>query len=434
MNRQEFKDYFDGRIVLLDGATGSNLQKKGMPSGICVEQWVLDHEEVLAELQREYAEAGSNVVYASTFAANRIKFREFGLQDRVAEMNKRLVAVSRRAVGDSVLVAGDVTMTGQQLEPLGALTFDELTDAYKEQMTALCEGGVDFIGIETMMSLQETRAAVIAAKEATELPVLVTMSFGEDGRTLYGTDAGTAAVVLDGLGVDAVGVNCSAGPDKMLSVIQDMRAVTKLPIVAKPNAGLPKLGADGSTEYDMSPEEFVHHMKALAQAGATVLGGCCGTNPEYIRGLRDAVDTWQIEAVENTSDAVYITSERAAKEWNDECQTGVISSMENEELADDWKDEIYDTMYDCIDECADDEADVICICIDGTPGADAQMMQKVVMEAVSYTSVPLIFESQDPGILEAALRYYPGRTAVRTDMADREKVGALAQRYGAAVL
>lgn len=432
MNKQEFDKYFRKGIVLLDGATGSNLQKMGMPSGICVEQWVLENEDMLQNLQRSYVEAGSNVVYASTFAANRIKFSEFGLEGQVADMNCDLVALSKKAVGDKALVAGDVTMTGQQLAPLGTLGFEELVDAYKEQMQALESAGADFIVIETMMSLQETRAALIAAKETVELPVLVTMSFGEDARTLYGTDAQTAAVVLSGLGADAVGVNCSAGPDKLLPVIKAMRSVTDLPLAAKPNAGLPKMGADGSTEYDMMPEEFVKHMKELVDAGATILGGCCGTDPEYIRSLKAAMDGWNCQPLTGHPDVEYITSERKSVQWNVQCSIGKISSLEDEELAGDWADEIYDTMYDYIDECSDEEVDAISICIDKTPGADAQLMKQIVQEAVGYTSIPLIFESEDIHILEAALRYYPGKTAVRFMGTDAD-VKALVDKYGALV-
>ena len=197
--------------IFLDGATGSNLQRQGMSAGVCPERWILENREVLIKLQQDFVDAGTNIVYAPTFTANRIKLAEYGLEAQIREINRELVALSRKAVGDRALVAGDLTMTGAQLAPMGKLDFEELIDVYKEQIAFLVEAGVDLLVVETMMSLQETRAALIAAKEVCELPVMATMTFESDGRTLYGTDAVTAAVVLESLGADAVDTNCSAG-------------------------------------------------------------------------------------------------------------------------------------------------------------------------------------------------------------------------------
>ena len=289
MTRKEFQEFIAKGKMILDGATGSNLQKRGMPTGVCPEEWILEHPDVLVGLQREYIEAGSDVLYAPTFSGNRIKLEEYGLADQIGEMNRKLAGLSFEAIRQAdtdrqVLVAGDITMTGQQLYPVGNLPFEELVDIYKEQIGYLVEAGVDFIVVETMMSLQECRAAVLAVKEASELPVMVTLTFAEDGRTLFGTNPETAALVMTAMGVDAIGVNCSTGPDKMVSVIEKMGRYTALPIVAKPNAGLPQL-VDGETVYDMGPETFAEEMCVLAEAGADVLGGCCGTTPEHIEKL-----------------------------------------------------------------------------------------------------------------------------------------------------
>ena len=289
MTRQEFREFVQKGRMILDGATGSNLQKRGMPTGVCPEEWILEHPDVLIGLQREYIEAGSDVLYAPTFSGNRIKLEEYGLADQIGEMNHRLAELSFEAIRQAdtdrrVLVAGDLTMTGQQLYPVGSLPFEELVDIYKEQVGFLKEAGVDFVVVETMMSLQECRAAVLAVKESSELPVMVTLTFAEDGRTLFGTNPETAALVMTAMGVDAIGVNCSTGPDKMVSVIEKMCRYTALPIVAKPNAGLPQL-VDGETVYDMGPETFAQEMCVLAEAGADILGGCCGTTPEHIRQL-----------------------------------------------------------------------------------------------------------------------------------------------------
>ncbi len=244
MTREEFKTLVTGkgRPVYLDGATGSNLLKRGMPAGVCPEKWILENSGVMEGLQQEFVLAGTDILYAPTFSANAVKLKEYGLADRTGEMNRELVAVSKRAAQGRCLVAGDLTMTGEQLAPMGNMDFERLIGIYKEQIGYLVQAGVDLLVVETMMSLQESRAALIAAKECCDLPVMVTMTFEADGRTLYGTDARTAAVVLESLGASAIGANCSTGPDKMTDIIRAMAEVTAVPIIAKPNAGLPSLG------------------------------------------------------------------------------------------------------------------------------------------------------------------------------------------------
>ncbi|MDE6925667.1 MAG: homocysteine S-methyltransferase family protein, partial [Acetatifactor sp.] len=293
MTREEFKQLSE-QLIYLDGATGSNLVKAGMPSGVCPEKWILEHPQVMLDLQERYVAAGTNILYAPTFTANRIKLAEYGLEKNIKSLIRELTAISRQAAkaarpGQKVYVAGDLTMTGEQLKPMGDMELETLIDVYKEQILVLEEAGVDLLVVETMMSLAEARAALIAAKEVCELPVMVSMTFEADGRTLYGTDAKTAAVVLESLGACAVGVNCSTGPAHMKGIIEDMVSHTmEIPVIAKPNAGLPYLDEQGHTCYNMDAEEFVEEMKLLVEAGATVLGGCCGTTPEFIRGLHDA--------------------------------------------------------------------------------------------------------------------------------------------------
>ena len=209
MTREEFMKLGKGHPVYLDGATGSNLLKRGMPAGVCPEAWILEHREVLIGLQKEFVQAGTDILYAPTFSANAVKLKEYGLSDRLGQMNRELVALSKEAAGERCLVAGDLTMTGEQLSPMGTMDFERLVDIYKEQIGHLAEAGADLLVVETMMSLQESRAALIAAKESCGLPVMVTMTFEADGRTLYGTDARTAAVVLESLGAAAIGANCS---------------------------------------------------------------------------------------------------------------------------------------------------------------------------------------------------------------------------------
>ena len=256
MTKQQFREILDKQLLFLDGATGSNLQKRGMPSGVCPEKWILENEDIFISLQKEYVEAGTNVLYAPTFTSNRVKLQEFGLEEKIQEINLSLVALSKRAAEGKAWVAGDLTMTGRQLKPMGTMDFEELVDIYKEQIMYLVEAGVDLLVVETMMSLQESRAALIAAKEVCDLPVMVTMTFEADGRALYGTDVLTAAITLESLGADAFGVNCSTGPVQMIPMFEKIQSAVKIPLIAKPNAGMPTLDDNGNTVYGLGYEDF----------------------------------------------------------------------------------------------------------------------------------------------------------------------------------
>ena len=276
-------------VVLLDGATGSNLRKAGMPVGISSEQWVLENPKVLQELQSAYVEAGSQIVYAPTFAANRISLRNFNLQDRVVELNTKLVKISKDGVGSRALVAGDLTTTGQLLEPQGNLTYDALYQAYREQIKALVDAGVDLIGAETMLGVDETVVALDAAQSVCDIPMMCSLTLEADGTAMYGGNAVEAVMTLQEMGAAAVGLNCSVGPDQLESVVANMKAVAKVPIIAKPNAGMPVINEKGEAIYDMNADDFARHAKRLVEVGAGIVGGCCGTTPEYIRRLAEVL-------------------------------------------------------------------------------------------------------------------------------------------------
>lgn len=285
MTRQEFLEKAKEHVILLDGATGSNLRKAGMPVGISSEEWVLKNPEVLQELQRAYVEAGSEIVYAPTFAANRISLKNFGLEDKVPELNTRLVKISREAVGNKALVAGDLTTTGQLLEPRGDLSYEMLYQAYREQIKALEDAGADLLVAETMLSVDETVVALDAAQSVCDLAVMCTLSLEADGTAMYGGNAVEAVVTLQEMGAAAVGLNCSVGPDQLEAVVANMKAVAQVPIIAKPNAGMPVINELGEALYDMNAQDFAFHTKKLVELGAGIVGGCCGTTPEYIRCL-----------------------------------------------------------------------------------------------------------------------------------------------------
>lgn len=289
MKIQEFQALTNQGIVLLDGATGANLRKAGMPVGICTELWTLEHPEVIQSLQRAYVEAGSNIIYAPTFSANRIGLSMHGLQDRLEEINTGLVALSREAAAGKAYVAGDVTTTGKILEPRGDMSYQELYDIYIEQITVLADAGVDLIVAETMLAMDETIVALQAAQAVCDLPVICTLTLEADGNLLYGGSAVEAVETLQEMGAAAVGLNCSVGPDQLEAVVSSMKAMAKIPVIAKPNAGMPIMDDQGMAHYNMTPEAFGRAMKRLVECGAQIVGGCCGTDPEYIRQLAKAL-------------------------------------------------------------------------------------------------------------------------------------------------
>lgn len=288
MTKEEFSWLAAQGPVLLDGATGSNLRAAGMPVGVPAERWILDHPGVLLDLQRSYVEAGSRIVMAPTFSANRLSLRNFGLEERLGELNAALVALSKEAAGGCALVAGDLSTMGRPLEPMGEMPYSLAYDTYREQMEALKSAGADLLAVETLMGADEALAALDAAA-GLELPVLVSFSAEADGGLLFGGAAWEAAAMVQEMGASAAGVNCSVGPDQLESVVRAIRAAVEIPVIAKPNAGLPVMDEQGQARYSMGPEEFARHARVLAGAGADLLGGCCGTTPVYIRWLKEAL-------------------------------------------------------------------------------------------------------------------------------------------------
>lgn len=286
MNRTEFQNWTKHHIRLMDGATGSNLMKAGMPRGVCTEQWVLKHPDAILALQSAYKAAGSDMVYAPTFCANRIALSGYGLQDDVSRMNRELVALSKKAVGSGVLVAGDMTTTGKPAAPEDSDGYQQLLDAYREQAEALISAGADLIGVETMMGVNECVAAIEAIRSLGDIAVICTLSVQSDGKCYFDGSVFEAAEILEALGTDAIGVNCSTGPDQLESVIRTLKNTCTLPIIAKPNAGMPKISDSGEAVYSMEAGEFAQHMERLVEAGASLIGGCCGTTPEFIEALR----------------------------------------------------------------------------------------------------------------------------------------------------
>lgn len=436
MTKQEFRNLVRQGIVILDGATGTNLQKAGMPGNVCPEQWILEHPDVMRGLQRSYVQSGTQILYAPTFTANRIKLAEYGLSDRLLEMNTQLVQLSKETAGDKALVAGDLTMTGQQLYPLGELQFEELVDVYKEQGKALYDAGVDLFVIETMMSLQETRAAVLAIQETCDLPILASLTFEADGRTLFGTDPETAVVVLQSLGVDAVGLNCSTGPMEMIEIVEKMYAYANIPILAKPNAGLPEL-ENGQTVYKTSPHEFAEAGCKLAEAGAAMIGGCCGTTPEHIQALAAKLRDCVPRPVRTQARRI-LASERKIVEIPLDGGFQIVGERMNPTGKKKLQAQLREGKLELIRAMAREQEENGASILDlnmGMNGIDEkQMMLEAVYEVTTTVDCPLCIDSSYIEVIEAALRIYPGRALINSISMEKEKMERLlpiARRYGA---
>lgn len=436
MTREELYQKLTERPLILDGATGSNLQKAGMPTGVCPELWIMEHEDVLIELQKAYVEAGADILYAPTFSGNREKLKEYGLEKRTEEINKTLVNISKKAAGSRALVAGDMTMTGVALEPVGPMPLEELIDIYKEQAKYLYEAGVDLFVVETMMSLAETRAAVIAIKEICDLPVMASMTFQEDGRTLYGTDPVTAVVVLQSIGADVIGVNCSTGPKQMLPVVHKMKEYAEVPILVKPNAGLPEL-VNGETVYPMDAEEFASYGPAFIDAGAGLLGGCCGTTPKHIGRLAERVKSLAVLPPENHHPAM-LASERKSQEILLDGNFLIIGERINPTGKKKLQQELREGKLRMVEEMAEQQEEMGAHILDinmGTNGIDEkEMMLKAIQKVTMVSDLPLCIDTSYVEVMEAALRAYPGRALVNSISMEKEKIEKLlplVKKYGA---
>ncbi len=445
MTREEFSELVRSKITIMDGATGSNLQKQGMPTGVCPEEWILSHPEICTELQREFLEAGSDIILAPTFTANRIKLKEYGQEDRIREYNQGLVEISKKAVEQyrsasinprNLYIAADLTMTGIQVQPVGSMPFEELVDVYKEQLSYILPTGVDLVVIETMMSLQECRAALLAVKESCDLPVIVSLTYQENGRTLYGTDPKTSVIVLQSMGADAIGINCSTGPDKMAELVREMKEYAYVPIMAKPNAGIPQL-VDGHTHFPMDPEEFADGMEKLLEAGADIVGGCCGTTPQHIRTLVDKTLNKPTSEIRSTHIRA-LTTETMTVELPLDGPFLVVGERINPTGKKALQEELRAGRTDMVADMASEQVELGASVLDinvGMNGIDEkEIMLLAMQEALASGKLPLSIDSSHISVIEAALRLYPGRALINSISLEKEKFEKLipiAKKYGA---
>ena len=427
------------RIIFLDGGQGTLLQQSGMPQGVCPEIWAKNNREVLRDIHRAYVEAGAEIIYTCTFGGNRLKLSQFRQKD-VKGINRELARIAKQAAGAQALVAGDIGPTGKFVEPFGGVKFEQAVDIFKEQISGLISGGADLLVIETMMDIQEARAALIAAKEtAPEIFTIVTMTYEKNGRTLNGTDPVSALITLQSLGADAVGCNCSAGPLQMNELIKKMKPFAKVPLVAKPNAGMPRL-AHGSTVFDMSASEFAFCSRKLIKSGANFVGGCCGTTPEHIRELKKTLKEKKAVAVCRKSIAA-ISSARSSLLLTPGKEPVIVGECINPTGKKSFQQQLKKGNLKTVRDLAREQESKGALALDvnaGVPEADeAALMLKMVSMLSLNSRLPLVIDSSDPLVIEKALRVYPGRAMINSISAEKHKltrVLPLAAKYGAMII
>ena len=303
--------------LLMDGATGTELQKRGMPAGVCTERWALEHPEVLLELQRAYVHAGADVLVTPTIGCNEGALEPFGLAGQMEDYNRRLVALTRQAAEGKALVAGDLGPTGKAIPPYGETPFEELVDLYARQAAVLLSAGVDLFLVESVMAMAEARAAVLGIRKAggREKPILVTCYCDDEGRTPTGTDVLACAIVMQGMGVTAFGLNC-VDPAVAEEQLTRLHLYTDMPLIAEPSAGEARTEADGRLTYPDDVAGFARRVPSWAEAGVRLFGGCCGTHPGHIAAIRQAMDAIDFAAfppVEKDPDVIPCASEKEAR-------------------------------------------------------------------------------------------------------------------------
>ncbi|MBR0085018.1 MAG: homocysteine S-methyltransferase family protein, partial [Lachnospiraceae bacterium] len=421
-------------MIILDGGMGTMLQAAGIPLGERPEIYGAKHPEIIEDIQRRYVEAGSTVIYANTFGANAHKLKGTGYSPE--ELIEANIKTALRAAAGKARVAMDIGPIGELLEPIGSLKFEDAYELFAQMAAAGEAAGAELIIIETMTDLYEVKAAVLAAKEHTNLPVWVTMSFEKNGRTFTGTTIASMAAMLNGLKVDAMGINCSLGPVEILPLIKELSEWTDIPIIVKPNAGLP----DPDTgEYRMDAEDFAEAMKAFYPLGIGMAGGCCGTDPSYIKGVAEGAKAFAAGRLGERAGEWLKGSPGAGAESkplrkgicsaNVMCEYGgikVIGERINPTGKKLLKKALLEGDMDYIMEKAIEQADAGADILDinvGLPDIDEPRMMREVVKAVqSVTDLPLMIDSTDPAAIEAGLRAACGKAIVNSVNAEKESL------------
>ena len=428
-------------IKIFDGAMGTMLQRGGLKSGGCPELMNIENPEVVKKIHRAYIDAGANFITANTFGASSLKLEHYGLSDRVREINFAAVKIAKDVAGENIKVAGDIGPTGKFISPLGDLDFENAYNIFSEQIKFLVEAGVDYIIIETFIDIQEMRAALLAAHDVCDLPVICQLSYQEDGRTVTGTDPKTAAVILDAMGASVIGVNCSLGPEQLLPIVKILAENCSVPVSVQPNAGMPYL-ENGVTKFPMDAKTFGSWGVKLVEAGATFLGGCCGTTPEHIKNLADNVkNISKPSQISPRTRSLVLASRSKTVSIDKDLKTVLIGERINPTGRKKLAAEIREGSLLGVKKDAVNQVKAGAKILDvnmGVGGIDqAKTMSQAVKEISQITDAPLAIDTSDENALEAGLRIYPGRALINSVSAEPDRLKKflpLAKKYGAAIL
>ena len=438
-------------MYIFDGAMGTMLQAAGLEEGYCPELFNVEKPNVVKDIHGNYLQHGADIITTNTFGACCLKLEDYGLQDRVAEINTAAVKVAKEAIAmykPEARVAGSMGPTGRFLQPLGNMSFDSIYESYREQADALIEAGVDFIIIETIIDVQEMRAALLASLDARQaagktkdqIQIICQFSFSEDGRTITGTPPEVATTIVEAIGADIIGINCSLGPEQIEPLIKKIASVTNLPISCQPNAGMPQL-INKQTVFPLSAEDMGPLMIPIADAGASYLGGCCGTTPAHIQSIANAIKNHTPKKRPHVEAKTIITSRTKLLELGHGVKPLIIGERINPTGRKILAQELRDGSFIRVKRDALDQVEAGADILDvnmGVAGMDqSPLMEKAIFDLSMLVETPLSIDTLDPAAMEIALKNYPGRALINSVNGEEESITHVmpfAKRYGAALL
>lgn len=433
---REFLKEIKEKILIFDGSKGVMLQWLGMKGGECPELWNIEHSEEVKSIYLSYKNAGADVIQTNTFQGNRKVLEKYSLQDKTYELNYEGTKLAKDVMGKDGFVAASIGPIGELFEPSGELTFDKAYEVFKEQIKAVADGGADIINFETFTDVAEMRAALIAAKEVSNLPVICSIAFEANGKTLMGTDPYTAGIVLKSLGADMIGTNCSFGPEHMLEIVKKMYEVGGISLSVKPNAGLPEI-IDGKSVYKESSEKFAHLSKEFVKYNARLIGGCCGTTPLFIKAIKESMDNLEVPKIYKKSELIISSGVKSLIiDTLEKINVGQINADDDTELVNKLKVGNLEFIIDKALDLSTEDVEAIFINVDNAEGTE-KLLADVVNTAQGYIKEPFILETRKPDVLEAALRVYKGKAGVVVNRFPIEEIEGLltvAKKYGSTII
>ncbi|MGB9612599.1 MAG: homocysteine S-methyltransferase family protein, partial [Candidatus Margulisiibacteriota bacterium] len=436
----KFLEKLKEKILVMDGAMGTQLMERGVRPEDCFEALNISRPEVVREIHLAYVRAGADIIETNTFGANSIKLADYGLADKVFEINVTAARLARQAIGDEGFVCGSIGPLGKMIDPLGEITFDQAVEVFAQQAQALEKGGVDVVSIETISDLSEMRAAVVAVKSNTKLPIIASMTYDENGKTVYGTPAEVAVVVLEALGVDIISANCSTGPEGLLKIAKKYLSETMLPVMVMPNAGMPEL-IDGRAVYRMTPKRFGDFAKKFAEMGVRIIGGCCGTGPEHIRAIKSKIQIPKFKINPKSQIPMTKFSSRTKVVGIKEGRPLLVGERINPSGRPLFQQEIREGKTQILRQEAlvqtRAKADLLDVNVSVPETSESENMAKAVKVVQSVSDSPLAIDSPNRFALEEGLKHFCGKAllnSVNGKKESLENILPLAKKYGAAII